>query len=390
MIYFDTNATTPLCDAARNAWLDASAHRWGNPSAGYGLAAKAKAGLNHSREQLGRLLQVDAESIVFCSGATEACSIWIRSFFEKKEVGQKLLVSKLDHSCVVETCEILGKDAVCWFEPSSATSVSDQLEHAYSQIPSIAGVVMMAANNVTGELFDWKGAAAWCRKKGIPFFCDTTQWIGKLPTDDFKELDYFCGSAHKFGGPKGVGFLKLSRKFKSVSGQTGGGQEGGIRAGTEATANVAAMVEALEFWNPSFSNKDEIELRRSWKKRFKQKLADSTPGVVFHERSDQMLWNTVCLSLPGKPSEWWIERLDRLGFAVAAGAACSTVHTGVPRVMQAMGVDASVASRNLRFSAGWGTTKKDWDDLLGAILHLVVEMQAPSSPDSEVISIEDL
>ena len=221
MIYFDHNATTPLCDAAREAWLQTQESAWANPSAGYTAAERAKAVLRQARDELARLLGVATDELVFTSGATEACNLWLESFLRNRNSNEKLLVSELDHSCVVQTCKRLNVDGVCWFSPSSSVSIREVLDREVSKGTCVGAVVMMAANNVTGEIFNWQAVAEWCRERGIPFFCDTTQWLGKYGPDRLDQLDFFCGSAHKFGGPKGVGFLKFSRKYRSLCGQTG-------------------------------------------------------------------------------------------------------------------------------------------------------------------------
>ena len=394
MIYFDHNATTPLCDRARNVWIDCQNRFWGNPSAGYRQAAKAKAALERARETIATLLGTEADQLVFCSGATEACNLWLESFLGKMNPGETLLVSELDHSCVVETCKRRGRGCVRWFRPSSKESVVELLDREWSENASLAAVVMMAANNVTGEIFDWKGAAAWCRSKGIPFFCDTTQWIGKYGAEGLGELDFFCGSAHKFGGPKGVGFLKVSRKFKSLCGQTGGGQEGGIRAGTEDVAGVCSMVAALESYLSRCCEPGVVDLRIAWKNEFKTELMKRVPGVMDHDRSQAVLWNTVSLSLPEKESGWWIQKLDARGFAIAAGSACSTGNGGESRVKEAMGIDLDAARRSVRFSAGWQTTREQWFQLLEAIEavyeELVESKKNAAASGSQVISLDDL
>jgi len=402
MRYFDNNATTALSPAAREAWLSANDDFWGNPSAGYQHAFRAKALIEAARNRLGEVLGVSSDLLVFCSGATEACNLWIRSYFSKtKPEGAKLLVSALEHSCVVETVKSFPQEAVCWFQVDKNQSVQKQLDVLLETHPKIGGVVLMAANNVTGERYDWRGTAAWCRKQGIPFFCDATQWIGKNPCEGLAEVDFFCGSAHKFGGPKGVGFLKVSRRFWSVRGQTGGGQEHGMRAGTENVASIHAMVCALEENRVRFEDAaDIIRVRKTWKKDFVQQLSLRVPGVVIHAEPDSSLWNTVCVSMPVMESAWWVEQLDRKGFSVASGAACSSIPGGASRVLLAMGVEPELASRSLRFSSGWQQCEEDWQALLEAICLVYRTLEESrweaststtvSGNGAEVISLDEL
>jgi len=392
MVYFDHNATTPLSGEAKNAWLRTSEDAWGNPSAGHSIAIRAKATLENCRVRLAALLGVSPELIIFCSGATEACNLWLCSALANLRKGETLLVSALEHSCIVEVADQIGGESIQWFVPEPGDSVLPQLEALLRTTPSIAGVVMMAANNVTGEIFSWDKAADFCRKRGIPFFCDATQWFGKYSAVRLVEADFICGSAHKFGGPKGVGFLKISRRFGSIRGQLGGNQEKGVRSGTENIAGITAMVAAIEAREIRVQDADAIALRESWRNDFEKSLEKVIPGVVIHKRPNaDRLWNTVSVSMPAKDSAWWVQKLDSLGFAVSAGAACSTGHHRPSRLMAALGIPEAVAKRSLRFSAGWETSADDWKLLMEAIVRLMKQGVDPDpSTVADVISIDDL
>ena len=391
MRYFDHNATTPLCEAARDAWLDASRMHWANASASYRMAAQVRAVLSRARERMAECLAVEPDSLVFCSGATEACNLWLRSTLEQLAPEQCLLVSELEHSCVVEPATTLVPERIRWFRPSSRTDLIEQLEALTATHAHIAGVVMMAANNVTGEVFDWHRAATWCRERGLAYFCDATQFLGKLPLSGWSDVHAFCGSAHKFGGPKGVGFLKQSGRFGRICGQLGGGQEAGIRAGTEDVPGILAMQAALEGYVERASDASAIRQRILWRQQFQDALAKAIPGVRFLIPVESSLWNTVSVILPQDDATRWIERLDRLGVAAAAGSACSTGNASVSRVLLAMGVDEAEARRHLRFSAGWQTTEQDWQELLRALTQLWREGdEHRRQGGSRVISIDDL
>jgi cysteine desulfurase len=391
MNYFDYNATTPLTAVARAALLDAYDSAWENPSSVYRAGVRVKARMKDARSRLGKLLNVDPDSIVFCSGATEACNMWVRSFFtDSMRKGQWLLASAQEHSCMMESIREKGHDRVRWFSPHHqdvADTVLGQLEGH----PEIGGVVMMAGNNETGICFPWQEVAEICRSRGIPFFCDTSQWIGKLPTEGFDRLDYFCASAHKFGGPKGIGFLKLSKRFPMVQGFKGGGQESGVRAGTEDYPSISAMLAALESSDQKLKEQGALKMRELWRKEFVDQLRIKIPGAVIHSDGYPVLWNTVSAALPGKPALQWIEALEERGFEMSSGAACLAGKNKLSHVLDDMGFPKSDATHTLRISSGWETTERDWQALIEAMVAVFEVFASPPGEGlTEVISIDSL
>lgn len=391
MKYFDCNATTSLKPVARDAWVDANAHAWQNPSTSYDSGVRVKALIKVARVRLGEIFEVDPDLLVFCSGATEACNMWINSFFaDASAPNQVLLAAAQEHSCMSKSIVACAEDRVIWFSPHHENvihCITEQLD----MHPAIGGVVMMAANNETGICFPWLKVAGICRSRGIPFFCDASQWIGKLPLDGFETLDYFCGSAHKFGGPKGTGFLKVSRRFSTVNGLKGGGQEGGARSGTEDYASIVAMVKALDETLTDLEKVESVSIREKWRLQFIQKLQEKIPAVRIHNKSCQSLWNTVSVALPLKPASYWVEALERRGFEVSAGAACSSSKKSMSHVLKDMDVSDTQAKQTVRISSGWGSLEKDWTELLEAIFSIHADISGKSNDGlAEVVSIDEL
>lgn len=362
MLYFDHNATHPLSETARRAWLDAVERFPGNPSSPHRLGQRAEAALENARERLAAILGCGADEIVFTSGATESANTVLAQFAD-------VMVSVIEHPCVMEA--LTGKSARLL--PSAATGVVSPLRFD-AQRPQL--FALMAANNETGVLQPWREALAVCREHGVPMMCDAAQWIGRLPANGLGECDFVTGCAHKFGGPQGVGFLKCPANFPPLL--RGGPQEEGRRAGTENVAGVLAMVAALEEREAAMRN-GALDERLEWRVHFENALADAVPGTRVLGAGAERLWNTVSVIMPETPDcrRRWVVVMDKLGFAVSTGSACASGKERPSHVLTAMGVPPSEAGRALRFSAGWGTEREDWLALLEGAKAAAREMGVP-------------
>jgi cysteine desulfurase len=225
----------------------------------------------------------------------------------------------------------------------------------------------MAANNETGVLQPWREALAICQQYKVPFFTDAVQWLGKLPAKGLGECDYLSGAAHKFGGPRGVGFLKVPSRGQVTPLLLGGKQEQGRRAGTENVPIILAMLAALEAREKQMMQNQHI-LRGVWRENFERQLLHKLPGTVVVGANAPRLWNTVSALMPDGAQLRWLTKLDKAGFAVSTGSACTTGKEEPSHVLAAMNFKAAEAHRVLRFSSGWETTEADWDALLHALV----------------------
>jgi cysteine desulfurase len=223
----------------------------------------------------------------------------------------------------------------------------------------------MAANNETGVLQPWADAAKLCREQGVPFHCDATQWLGKLPPAGLSASDFLTGSGHKFGAVKGTGFLKIAPRMESFHGQVGGGQEHNRRAGTENLPAIRSLVAAYTALSPRISVQ-----AAAWadaRKLFESRLRTAIPGVVIVGEKAPRLDNTVLFIPPRHANHRWVAAFDKCGFQLSTGSACATGQEGPSHVLAAMGVDAEGSRHALRVSAGWGTTPDDWTALAAAL-----------------------
>ena len=359
MIYFDHNATHPVSATARAAWAEAVERFIGNPSSPHRLGARSDAALAQAREKLAGWLGCDPLEIVWTSGATEAANAVLH---DATLAGMgEVWLSAIEHPCVIEPARRYFPNAhrLIPVTRDGVVNLAWLAEELKRKTPSL--VAIMAANNETGVLQPWREALALCRERGVAFFCDAAQWIGKLPVAGLGACDYMTGSAHKIGGPQGVGFLKCPAKLHPLL--TGGPQEEGRRAGTENVAGVLAMVAALEEREAALANGEAVR-RLALRVNFEQQLARELPGVEIVGAAADRLWNTVSAVLPEQPDcrQRWVVKLDKLGFAVSTGSACASGKEETSHVLAAMG-RAAVASRVLRFSSGWETSAADWDAL---------------------------
>lgn len=373
MLYFDHNATSPLCGPARQAWLEAHERFSGNPSSPHRLGARAEAALDEARARLAGWLGCAPGDLVWTSGATESANAVFHHAAQATD--GEAWVSSIEHPCVLEAARrhFAGRHRLIPAERSGRISL-DWLE-AELRRGRPALVAIMAANNETGVLEPWREAAAMCRDRGVAFLCDAAQWLGRMPAEGLGAADFVTGCAHKFGGPQGVGFLKVSGNFRAQL--VGGPQEGGRRAGTENLAGVLALVAALEAREEALSRgiHVELEMRRM---SFEQELTGSVSGLEVIGAGSGRLWNTVSVVMPELADcrRRWVVRLDRLGFAVSTGSACASGKEEPSHVLAAMGYSAGQAGRALRFSAGWETTEADWCALAAGLRQAFKELAA--------------
>lgn len=379
MRFFDHNATTPLLPEARAAWLEANHAHWLNPSSPYRAAAAVHARLEAAREHLGEMLGVDPRRVVFNSGATEGNNAVMATWAQSLGATDRIGVGATEHPSVLAAAKRYFEGRVDWLTP--APEHPGVLRPAAIDWSGVAAISIMAANNETGILHPWQDWAEACRERGIPMHCDASQWIGKMPLPGLGRCDYVTACAHKFGGPKGVGFLLMPEG--AGAGLAGGAQERGRRAGTEDLAGILAMLAALEV----------AEFRRpactaDAKENFLGALQQALPGVERVGAGQPALWNTASIIMPEFTSPRWIRQLEKKGLLVSAGSACSSAKDGPSHVLAATGVSADAASRALRISSGWQTTAGDWEALLDALTASYQELKQEASDSGvQVISI---
>ena len=373
MIYFDYNSTAPVMKEAREAWLEATEKISGNPSSMHDFGARAAAAMLAARQKLAGFMGCNPADIIWTSGATEANNTVMHHFSRTLDAKTEVWVSAMEHPCVMESAQYyFGKRLR--LIPVTHDGVID-LEWLTMELadrrPGLVGV--MAANNETGVIQPWREILAICQSYQVPFFTDAVQWLGKMPAKGLGDCDFVSGAAHKFGGPRGIGFLKVPHKLHLTPLLLGGHQERDMRAGTENVATIVSMLAALEVREKQISNNQHL-LRGVWRDNFEREFLRAVPDAVIVGAKSPRLWNTVSALMPeGDKRHLWVVKLDKAGFAASTGSACTTGKEEPSHVLAAMGFKAAQAIRAVRFSAGWETTEADWDALAKVLVKVHAE-----------------
>ena len=323
-IYMDWNATAPLAPAARLAMADAMAVL-GNPSSVHGEGRAARRLVEEARARIAAFAGARPEQVVFTSGGTEANALALS--------GGEWLAGTSEHASVLDHAA------------GSRLAVDGDGRVRPDSIPAGAAVALMAANNETGALHPLEEIGRRVRGTGGLWHCDAVQAAGRLDLAAI-DADSLALSAHKLGGPTGVGALVLRRE-RALGGPIRGAQERRRRGGTENVVGIAGFGAVARPLDDMSALRDRLEARLE--------------GAVFYGRDGPRLGNTSCIGMPGVSGETQVMAFDLDGFAVSAGAACSSGKVGASHVLLAMGVDETAAGEAVRVSLGAGLAARDID-----------------------------
>ena len=381
MAYFDNNATTRPFPSSQSVYAEALQESWFNPSSPSRASARVRAKLNGAREKLAGMIGVPLENITFTSGATEANNATLAHAAHSAQPESQALVSSIEHPSVSESAHHWFSDRVQIIpaEPSGVIDL-ERLSGLLDELPCLAIVCVMAANNETGVLQPWLEASQLCRDRGVRFHCDATQWVGKLPANDLAGCSSLCASAHKFGGPKGVGLLASAEPCPFV---LGGSQENGRRGGTENYPGIEAMSVALQSASDHLS---EFPQRSAWRDSFEETMLGRFEGIKVIGSTVPRLWNTSALVMPDFENLRYVGKLDKKGYVVSTGSACSSGVANQSQVSLAMGLSESEAKRVIRISSYFDQREEDWSGLASAFEQARAELKRDET-QSSVISL---
>jgi cysteine desulfurase len=360
---------------------------YGNPSAMYDLSRQASTALDDARATVGAVLNCRPNDIVFNSGGTESINAAIKGVAFAQQLsggGGHIVTSSVEHHAVLHSCEYLEKFGFeITYVDVDGEGLIDPDAFATAIRADTVLVSLMLANNEVGTIEPVAEASRAVRERArslgkvIPFHCDAVQAAGYLPIDvQALGVDLLSLSAHKFGGPKGVGILYLDRAAPYLPLISGGGQERQRRAGTENVAGIAGTAAALELAERERDQAAEHALQL--RDRVIQQTPQLIDAVVLNGHPTRRLPNNTNLSFLGLEGDALVEALDAQGIAVGSGSACGSGSWEPSHVLLAMGLSLERAAGALRVTVGQHTTDEDIDRLLSKLPGIVAELrQAP-------------
>ncbi len=376
-IYLDHNATTPIRPEVVEAMTYVLRESFGNPSSVYAEGADARARVEAARAQVASLLGVDPVAIRFTGGATEANNTIL---FGHLEPGDHVVTTRVEHPSVTEPLSVLEARGVlvdrvapdedgCVAAAAVAEAIRDDTKL----------VSMIWANNETGSIQPVVEVSETCATRRVALHVDATQAIGKTPVDLASvPVDFLSSSAHKLGGPKGVGALVSPTGRPLPPFLHGGGQEKGLRGGTENVAGIVGYGLACELAQREGAVREEAcgKLRdRLW-----QGIRAGVEGVRWNGGPDRTLRNTLNVEFAGLAGEVLLQALDLEGVAVSAGAACHSGSIEPSEVLTAMGRTPEQARASLRLSVGWGVDESQIDRVVALLCELVPRVRSVEAP----------
>jgi cysteine desulfurase len=359
MIYLDYNATTPLCDAARDAMLPYFSQHFGNASSIHRAGRNARAAVDNARDKIAGFLKAKPNEICFTGGGTESCNLAVLGLARcKTDGGGHIICEKTEHHAVLHAVEHLEKHEgfeVTWLDVSE-DGVIDLDQLAKSIRPETRLVSIMTANNETGVIQPLKEISKICRERGVLLHSDCVQAFGKIDID-ISLVDAASFAAHKFYGPKGAGFLFLRSGLSLQPVLFGGAHENQRRPGTENVPAIAGMAAAAEFVLSNRQSEQDRQLKL--RDELWNVISQNVPDAKLNGENAPRLANTLNVSLLGIDSEMLLIALDLKGVCASSGSACMVGSVSASHVLLAMGLPMERARSAVRLSLGKHTTAEE-------------------------------
>lgn len=367
MVYLDNNATTALHPdvyAVMEPWLTVQR---GNPSSRHRAGQEARSAIEQAREQVAALVNAHPREVIFTSGGTEANNMALKGVCDPGKSGQGLAVSSIEHAAILgparslarRGCELtlLPVDAAGVVNPASVGELCGMACRMLS---------VMWANNETGAVQPLAELASWSEQRGVILHTDAVQAAGKIPVDfRLPGLQLMSISGHKMYGPQGVGALLVKKGLELNPLLEGGGQEYGLRAGSENVAAIVGFGKAADLARVELHDRSlQLEQQRRW---LEQAIQQQLPDAVIFSAGAERLPNTVFFAVPGLDGETLIMALDRDGYAVSSGSACGSSHDEPSPVLKAMGVNRDLAQGAIRVSLGRTTSRAELEGFMHAL-----------------------
>ncbi|SEQ36774.1 cysteine desulfurase [Hyunsoonleella jejuensis] len=376
-VYFDNAATTQLREDVVTAITETLKNNYGNASSSYSLGRLSKSLIENSRKTIAKILNTSASEIIFTSGGTEADNLVLYSTV--KDLGVKHIIStKIEHHAVLHTIndlKLTHKIRVSFLNLDKFGRINlEELEQLLIDSPK-ALVSLMLVNNEIGNILDIKAIGEMCKKYNALFHSDAVQAVGHYTLDlQDINIDFLAASAHKFHGPKGVGFAFIRKNTGIKPLILGGEQERGLRAGTESVHNIVGLEKAMLL---AYENLEkETVYIKSLKSYFISKLRKEIPNVGFNGLSEDMEQSTytlvnVRLPIPANKSAMFLFQLDLKGIACSKGSACQSGSNQKSHVLSEILNDDDLEKPSVRFSFSAFNTKAEIDYVIEVLKSLI-------------------
>ena len=359
-VYLDHAATTPLSEAALSAMTECFREGWGNASSLYQTGRRAKARLEQARRDIARCMGVSPEEIYFTSGGSESDNWAVKGVMTRFRPGQAhLITTAIEHPALLNACAFLEKQGyeITWVSPDAQGRI-DPVDVRKAVRADTKLISVMAANNEVGTIEPIREIAALAHELGVPVHTDAVQMIGLFPRlAEDSGADMLSLSAHKFGGPKGIGLLYIRKGTKIEPLIHGGAQERGFRASTENVPSAAGMAAAfIEAARDADSNILRLTGLRAL---LLEALRREIPDVIVNGDPDHHLPGHLHLTIPGVRDEALIPLLDLNGVEASAGSACTAGSFVESHVLRAMGVPGHLLRSSLRLTLSPAQTEEE-------------------------------
>lgn len=367
-IYLDNAATTPLDNDVIESMYEVMKEHFGNPSSTHAHGRKVKSIIEECRGKISKLLNCKPSEIFFTSGGTEADNLALRGSVKQLAV-KTIITSPIEHHAVLHTAEELHKNGSVELKLVDLTADghvdTNHLVELLNESENCL-VSLMHANNEIGNMINIEEIGNICRSHNAYFHCDTVQTMGHFHFDLSKNLvDFICGAAHKFNGPKGVGFIYINKESKISPLITGGAQEREMRGGTENIYGIVGLTKALEISYATLESK--TKKLKSLKEKMIKRLSSEFKDIRFNgDPEGNSLYTVLSVSFP--PSEMGsllLFNLDLKGISVSGGSACSSGAVGGSHVIQK--ISPNTDRTTVRFSFGKYNTEEDIDNTIEAL-----------------------
>ncbi|MEM7638283.1 MAG: cysteine desulfurase family protein [Pseudomonadota bacterium] len=376
MIYADYNATAPVRPEARDAML-AALDVGANPSSVHGPGRAARKLLETARNQVGLAIGARAQDVIFTSGGTEANALALNGVVAQLEGRCTLLVSAIEHEAVIKNAGFTGVAVETAYVTANGVIDLERLQSRLSdwntERDGMPVLALMLANNETGVIQPVAEAAALVRDAGGLTHCDAVQGLGKILVNvNLLGVDYLALSAHKIGGPQGVGALWVRSGAPLKPVLFGGGQERSLRSGTENLSGIVGFGAATE---AAIRDMPALQALSSLRDAMETRLVSEAGVTVFGAKAER-LPQTSNFAMPGFRAETQVMAMDLAGVAVSSGSACSSGKVKRSVVLGAMGVDDTLSDSAVRVSFGWNSTAEDFDGVAAAWLEAAKRIRA--------------